>query len=458
MPRLPYVSARWAVSTVALTLLVGIASCGDGGLAPDGVVRVALTGPNADALYVGDTIRLAATPLGVSGRMMMGRAVRYTSSDLAIATVDPTSGLVTAHAPGTVRISATCEGASGWMDLHVRLAPVASVAVTPDTRALHPQWTVQLAVALADVKGRPLTGRQIEFTSSDLNVATVGATGLVTAGGLGTATITASSEGRSDVVLITVTPAPVFAVTITPDERFMSDGTLRQYQAYARDERGFTLPDRPIVWESSDAAVAFVSQNGMVSARVPGGVMITARSGAVSASLPLTVRPHIEAIAVTPAKDTLRSGEFSSVEVHLSDALGNRLVDRDVTLWSSNPAVLAVLSDGRLRAMNVGTATVTARSEGRTATVAVVVIENVVFVRLTPSFVTLPKNSTFALTVSVLDGRGQELTGRVVTYESSNPNVATVDASGVVKGVAAGETMITATCEGRSGSAKITVP
>jgi uncharacterized protein YjdB len=108
--------------------------------------------------------------------------------------------------------------------------------------------------------------------------------------------------------------------------------------------------------------------------------------------------------------------------------------------------------------MDVGTATVTARAEGRAATVAVIVIENVVFVRLAPSFVTLPKSASFALTVSVLDGRGQDLTGRIVTYESSNPNVATVDAAGVVKGLATGETMITATCEGRSGSAKITVP
>lgn len=100
----------------------------------------------------------------------------------------------------------------------------------------------------------------------------------------------------------------------------------------------------------------------------------------------------------------------------------------------------------------------TARAEGRTATVKVTVIENVVFVRLTPTFVTLPKDSRFQLTVSVLDPRGRELTGRIVAYESSNPSIATIDAAGIVTGVASGETMITATCEGKSGSAKITVP
>ena len=111
-----------------------------------------------------------------------------------------------------------------------------------------------------------------------------------------------------------------------------------------------------------------------------------------------------------------------------------------------------------ISAMDAGTAVLTARAEGRTATVAVIVIERVVFVRLTPSFVTLPKASSFALTVSVLDPRGQELDGRVVTFESSNPNVATVDAVGTVTGIATGVAMITATSEGIPASAKITVP
>ena len=458
MHRLPFASFRWAVTTITLAVLATAVACGEGGLSPQGVVRMTLRVSGTPDLYVGDTVRLSATPLGRGGQPMTGRTVRFTSSAPATADVDPVTGLVTARMPGTARITATCEGVSAAMELRVSLAPVASIVVTPETRALHPQWTVTLTVALTDAAGRPLVGRQVDFTSSNPNVATVGATGLVTAGAAGTATITAMSEGRSDVALITVTPADVFAITISPDVKVMSDGTLLRYQAFARDERGFTLGDRPITWQSSDSSVAVVSATGLVSARVPGGVMITARSGSVSASLPLTVRPHIETITVRPAKDTLRSGEFGSVEVFLTDAKGSRLVDRDVTLSSSDPGVVAVLSDGRLRGMLAGTAVITARSEGRSATVPVAVIENVVFVRLAPSFVTLPKASSFALTTSVLDPRGQELVGRIVTYESSNPNVATVDAAGVVTGVSVGEAIITATCEGKSGSARITVP
>src|SRR5688572_12276687 len=381
MRRLPFRFTRWAVSALVLAVVISVAACGDDGLSPHGVVRVVFDAPNVPQLYVGDTVRLSARPLGIGGQAMAGRAVRFQSSDPAIAEVDPVTGLVTAHAPGMVRITAICEGTSATIEFRVRLAPVASISVSPETRDLHPQWTVLLTVALTDAAGRPLTGRTVDFTSSNPNVATVGASGLVTAGGVGTATITATSEARSDVVLITVTPADVFAIAISPDVRFMSDGTILQYQAYPRDERGFTLSDRAITWKTSDANVAFVSPTGLVSARVPGGVMITASSGSVRAALPLTVRPHVEAIAVAPAKDTLRSGEFGAMEVFLTDVAGNRLVDREVTVSSSNPGIVAVLSDGRLRAMDAGTAVLTARAEGRTATGAVIVIERVVFVR-----------------------------------------------------------------------------
>ena len=455
MQTLPYIAPRRAVCSLALLMLV--ASCGDGALAPDGVARLVLAaGPRS--LYVGDTARLTAIPVDLGGRPMAGRAVRFTSSAPHIAAVDATTGLITAHAPGVALITATCAGAAASMEVRVAMAPVATISVTPDAHTLHPQWTLTLGVALADAAGRPLTGRQVDFTSSDPNVAAVGSTGLVTAGTVGTATITAVSEGRADAAVITVTPAEIFAISISPDVRAVSDGTLRQYHAVVSDVRGYTLTDRPITWASSDTNIAVVASNGMVSARLPGGVVITARSGSVTGSLPLTVRPHIETIAMALDKDTLRVNEFGAAAIYISDAEGNRLVDREVTLSSSNPAVLAVLSDGRLRAMQTGTAVVTAKAEGRTATATVTVIENVVFVRLEPSFVTVPKGSAFQLTTSVLDGMGRVLTGRMVAYASSNPLVATVSADGIITGLAKGEAIITASCEGRSGMAKVTVP
>jgi uncharacterized protein YjdB len=61
------------------------------------------------------------------------------------------------------------------------------------------------------------------------------------------------------------------------------------------------------------------------------------------------------------------------------------------------------------------------------------------------------------LTVSLTDDRGQVLTGRQVSFATSNVQVATVSATGLVTGVAPGSVMITATSEGSTGTAAIVV-
>jgi len=86
--------------------------------------------------------------------------------------------------------------------------PVASVAVTPGSATLNIAGAQQLAVVLKDAAGNTLTGRTVSWTSSSSGVATVSGAGLATAVTSGSATITATSEGKSGTAAITV-PAPV---------------------------------------------------------------------------------------------------------------------------------------------------------------------------------------------------------------------------------------------------------
>ncbi|HKG95824.1 MAG TPA: Ig-like domain-containing protein, partial [Gemmatimonadaceae bacterium] len=78
-------------------------------------------------------------------------------------------------------------------------------------------------------------------------------------------------------------------------------------------------------------------------------------------------------------------------------------------------------------------------------------------VTVTPNPASVPAGSTVQLTAQTRDAGGNTLTGRVVTWSSSNTAVATVNGSGVVTGVAAGSATITATSEGQSGSSAVTV-
>src|SRR2546422_1005257 len=64
---------------------------------------------------------------------------------------------------------------------------------------------------------------------------------------------------------------------------------------------------------------------------------------------------------------------------------------------------------------------------------------------------------TVQLTATTKDAAGNVLTGRTVTWATSNPAVATVNFTGLATGVAAGQATITATSEGQSGTAAITV-
>ncbi len=74
-------------------------------------------------------------------------------------------------------------------------------------------------------------------------------------------------------------------------------------------------------------------------------------------------------------------------------------------------------------------------------------------VTVSPAQITVEVGSTAQLTAQTRDAAGNVLTGRTVSWSSSNASVATVDGSGVVRGVAAGPATITATSEGRSGTA-----
>src|SRR2546430_779202 len=109
-------------------------------------------------------------------------------------------------------------------------APVASVSITPRNAWVLVGGTLQLAVTLKDAKGNTLTGRTVNWTSSDSAVAKASTTGRVTGVELGSATITAESEGLSDSALVTVVAAPP---PVTYDRTHFTDRTTGPLDVYA---------------------------------------------------------------------------------------------------------------------------------------------------------------------------------------------------------------------------------
>jgi CubicO group peptidase (beta-lactamase class C family) len=240
---------------------------------------VAVT-PGTATVVTGGSTTLTAELRDASGNVLTGRSITWASDAIAVATVSST-GVVSALSAGTARITATSEGRSGQATITVTPpppAPVASVAVKPDTASVIAGATTTLTAELRDASGAVLTGRAVTWASDATAVATVSSTGVVSAVSVGTARITATSEGRSGQATITVTPPPVASVTIAPDSLDVVLRATTQLAATARDAGGAVLGGRTVNWTSANPAVATVSGSGLVTALTQGTTTITASS------------------------------------------------------------------------------------------------------------------------------------------------------------------------------------
>src|SRR6185312_4380164 len=233
---------------------------------------------------------LTAATFDANGNQLTGRSVSWTTGASSIATV-ATSGVVTAVAVGKATIYATSEGQSDSSVVTVTQAPVATVSVSPTTASLVTGGKEQLSATLRDAGGNVLTGRTITWSTSSAGAATVSNTGLVTAVGAGSATITATSEGQHGTSAITVTSAPatVASVTVSPSSDSITVGGTQQFTATVKDSAGNVLTGRPVTWGTSNAAVATVSTSGLVTAEQVGSATITATSQGKSGGAAVTV-------------------------------------------------------------------------------------------------------------------------------------------------------------------------
>ena len=165
-------------------------------------------------------------------------------------------------------------------------------------------------------------------------------------------------------------------------------------------------------------------------------------------------------VQVTPPSSTISVGQTTQLTATPKDAAGGNLANRTVAWTSTNTAVATVSSAGLVTAVAVGgPVTIVASSEGQDGSATVTVIPPpVATVSLAPANPTLTPGAVVQLVPTLRDASGATLTGRIVTWTSSNNGVATVSGAGLVTGVAVGGPVtITATSEGQSGTATVSV-
>ena len=269
---------------VALILLAGI-SCSETVTAPveNRVAAVQMTAPRIN-IRVGETLRVTAVPVDESGAIVSGASVAWISSDPKVATVD-LNGNVIAVAPGTATIVATSGAASGKTTIVVTNVPISTITITPFGGPIPAGEPTKLTVIAKDSAGNVVTGRSFLFASSDEQVVRVASDGTITGGIPGTATIIASSEGRSASVQVTIAVGAAASLSIEPNTAAVYPGTTTPLTAVLRDKAGNVLSIPSIQWTTSDPSRIGISSSGVISGGSSSGTAtITATSSSLSAT------------------------------------------------------------------------------------------------------------------------------------------------------------------------------
>lgn len=180
---------------------------------PVASVTVAAATPSS-SVVVGGSLAVAATLRDAKGNVLTGRDVQWSSREPAVATVAVDAqgnAIVIGVSPGTATIIATSEGQSGALAVQVLPPPVARVSINSPASTILVGAGLPLSVTLYDANGKVLTGRAVQWYSSNSTVATVAldaqANATVVGVALGTASIKAVSEGVAGTIDITVTAA-----------------------------------------------------------------------------------------------------------------------------------------------------------------------------------------------------------------------------------------------------------
>ncbi len=162
--------------------------------------------PTAPRIEVGDTLRLAAVVRDRDGRELLGRTVAWSSQPNVVLSIT-SSGLVWAAQAGQATVIATSEGQQGTAIVTVTGSgdPVASITLDRSSATLAEGEQTRLAATLRDEQGREISGRTVNWTSSDPTVVSVADDGVVTAIRSQAAIITASADGKSATATVTVT-------------------------------------------------------------------------------------------------------------------------------------------------------------------------------------------------------------------------------------------------------------
>jgi hypothetical protein len=264
-------------------------------------------------------------------------------------------------------------------------------------------------------------------------------------------------------------PVPVASVEVVPQAAGLTVGETLPLGATPRSADGTPLANRSVSWSSSDTRIVTVTPQGVVAAAGAGVAKVRALVEGRWAEATITVGDH-EAVPPVLSSLTPASVEAGSPGVTIVLA-GSGFEAGALILWDGAARAAQRINATELR-MTAGV------SDLETARTVQIAVRNpsgpvdsdplpfrvtpapqvpVEWVIVDPGSAAVLVDGTASLTALTLSASGGVLTGRAIAWSSENPEVATVDAAGIVTGVGKGTTRIRAESEGKVGWGSVEV-
>ncbi|HVH67463.1 MAG TPA: DUF4382 domain-containing protein [Gemmatimonadales bacterium] len=357
----------------------------------NGSVATVTMVPESASVSLNDTLfQFQAQLRDSAGNLLSDRPVSWFSTDTTVFVVHGygSYGSIQPRGVGTAFVRATSEGKTGQAKVNVTApAPVATVTVQPGSASLTVGDSAGFTAVLKDAAGNTLSNRAVAWSSSDPSVlsitATYGAIAYVRASGAGTASLRATSEGKTGQATVTVAaPAPVATVTVVPGSASLKTGDSATFTADLRDAAGNALSNRAVAWSSSDPSVLSImsAYGASVSVRAAGAgtavLRATSEGKTGQATVTVAAPAPVATVTVVPESASVAlSDTFFTFQAQLRDSAGNVLTGRAVSWASTDNSVFVVLDPGygNIQPRGVGTAFIHATSEGKTGQAKVVV-------------------------------------------------------------------------------------
>jgi trimeric autotransporter adhesin len=342
-----------ALASVSATLAMTVG--------PPALTKIDIS-PSAPTTPANTTLQLVAVGRFTDGSTReVNDLASWSSSDEAKVQI-ANSGLATGLGSGTVTVTATASTISGSATMTVSDATLLRVALLPYQPVLG-RGVVQPFVLLGtfdDSSTHELVSAS--WSSSNVGVASIQEDGVTTTAQAGSSTITGTVGAISNSTTLTVVPAALVSIVVTPATASMAVGTDQQFTASGVFEDGSVLELPAADWISSNSAVATVDSNGHALAMAPGTSTITVSMPSMTGSSTLHVTTAtLQAIAVAPAlawvpvlanKQLYAFGKFSDGTAQDLTAM--------TTWWSSNGKVATVSKGGLTSSVAVGNAVISA--------------------------------------------------------------------------------------------------